>query len=149
MQQRVFAVFLLAISVLLAFLAVDYTASFSYEPVGPRAFPWLILFGIALCSLVVLLERQPHTEKRSKAKPDHSMTAKLLLCVLLFLCYAALFESAGFVLSSMVFAIGMACLYGANWKVAVWLMPVLVLALYGLFEYVLDVPLPIGSWLER
>lgn len=146
MQQRVFAVFLLAISVLLAFLALDYTASFSYEPVGPRAFPWLILFGIALCALVMFLERQPCAE--TKRRTDHSMNAKLLLCVVLFLCYAALFESAGFVLSSIVFAIGMACLYGANWKVAVWLMPILVLALYGLFEYVLDVPLPVGSWFD-
>lgn len=147
MPQRVFAVFLLAISVLLAFLALEYTANFSYEPVGPRSFPWLVLFGIALCSLVMLLERQ--AQSAAKRSVDHSMVAKLLLCVVLFLCYAAFFESAGFVLSSAVFAIGMACLYGANWKVAVWLMPVLVLALYGLFEYVLDVPLPVGSWLDH
>ncbi|MEZ2624406.1 tripartite tricarboxylate transporter TctB family protein [Paenalcaligenes hominis] len=146
MQQRVFAVFLLAISVLLAFLAVDYTASFSYEPVGPRAFPWLILLGVGLCSFVMLLERQPQSEEMPPK--DHQMTMKLVLCVLLFLGYAAFFENAGFILSSVVFAICMARLYGSLWKVALCAMPLLVLALYGLFEYVLDVPLPLGSWFD-
>lgn len=146
MQQRLFAIFLLAISVLLAFLALDYNASFSYEPVGPRAFPWLILVGVGLCSAVMLLERQPQSDEMPPK--DHQMTVKLVLCILLFLGYAAFFENAGFILSSAVFAICMARLYGALWKVALCVMPLLVLVLYGLFEYVLDVPLPLGGWFD-
>lgn len=146
MPQRMFAVCLLTVSGLLAFLALDYSASFSYEPVGPRAFPWLVLLGVALCSVVMLLERQPRPDKTTSI--DHRMTLKLVLCVSLFLGYAAFFEQAGFILSSVLFAICLARLYGARWKVALCVMPLLVMALYGLFEYVLDVPLPLGSWFD-
>lgn len=41
--QRIFASVLLLVCVGLALMAWPYQAAFSYEPVGPRAFPLLML----------------------------------------------------------------------------------------------------------
>jgi len=51
--QRIFASVLLLACVGLALMAWPYQAAFSYEPVGPRAFPLLMLglMGLALWSL--------------------------------------------------------------------------------------------------
>ena len=62
MRQRVFALGLIAISGWLAFLASGYVASFSYEPVGPRAFPWLLLGGLALAGVYLLITGKKQDE---------------------------------------------------------------------------------------
>jgi putative tricarboxylic transport membrane protein len=51
--QRIFALLLLACAAL-AVMAWPYQAAFSYEPVGPRAYPLLMLglMGLALLYLV-------------------------------------------------------------------------------------------------
>ncbi len=41
--QRIFALVLLAVCAALAVMAWPYQAAFSYEPVGPRAYPLLML----------------------------------------------------------------------------------------------------------
>jgi putative tricarboxylic transport membrane protein len=52
--QRIFASVLLLVCVGLALMAWPYQAAFSYEPVGPRAFPLLMLalMGAALLYMV-------------------------------------------------------------------------------------------------
>jgi len=52
--QRIFASVLLLACVGLALMAWPYQAAFSYEPVGPRAFPLLMLglMGSALLYMV-------------------------------------------------------------------------------------------------
>ena len=46
--QRIFASGLLIVCAGLAMMAWPYQAAFSYEPVGPRAFPLLMLALMAL-----------------------------------------------------------------------------------------------------
>lgn len=52
--QRIFALALLAVCAALAVMAWPYQAAFSYEPVGPRAYPLLTLglLGLGLLYLV-------------------------------------------------------------------------------------------------
>ena len=143
MRQRIFALLLIGLSGTLAYLTLGYSTSFSYEPVGPRAFPWLLLGGLALAGVYLLL-----FEGKNKSKEpmfaDKKIAIKIFLCIVNFLIYAALFETIGFILSSLIFSYGLARLYGAT-LLQTWLgMTVLVLSLYGLFEYIFDVPLPLG-----
>lgn len=143
MRQRIFALVLIGLSGTLAYLTLGYSTSFSYEPVGPRAFPWLLLGGLALAGVYLLL-----FEGKNKSKEpmfaDKKIAIKIFLCIVNFLIYAALFETIGFILSSLIFSYGLARLYGAT-LLQTWLgMTVLVLSLYGLFEYIFDVPLPLG-----
>ncbi|WP_417661374.1 tripartite tricarboxylate transporter TctB family protein [Pseudomonas sp.] len=139
MYVRLFSVIWLLLCIWLAFIAWGFQAPFAYDPVGPRAYPLLLLglMGAGSLWLVIkpgLMEQQLHmpTVKRSA------------MCVLVLLAYALMFEPLGFVLSTTlaVFVLGLLftgrpvpCLISAV------LMGVL---LFLLFDYLLDVPLPLG-----
>ncbi|ARU87522.1 tripartite tricarboxylate transporter TctB family protein [Pseudomonas sp. M30-35] len=139
MYVRLFSVIWLLLCIWLAFIAWGFQAPFAYDPVGPRAYPLLLLglMGAGSLWLVIkpgLMEQQLHmpTVKRSA------------ICVLVLLAYALTFEPLGFVLSTTlaVFVLGLLftgrpvpCLISAV------LMGVL---LFLLFDYLLDVPLPLG-----
>ena len=47
LYQRLFLVALLVVYAVLAVATMGYQAAFSYEPVGPRAFPLLLLVLLA------------------------------------------------------------------------------------------------------
>jgi hypothetical protein len=53
--QRIFSLVLLLVCIGLAMMAWPYQAPFSYEPVGPRAFPLLMLalMGISLLYMTI------------------------------------------------------------------------------------------------
>jgi putative tricarboxylic transport membrane protein len=66
------------------------------------------------------------------------------LCVLSLLAYALLFEVLGFVISTALAAFALGLLFTGRLipcAISAVLMGVL---LYGLFDYLLDVPLPLG-----
>ena len=52
--QRIFASVLLLVCVGLALMAWPYQAAFSYEPVGPRAFPLLMIGLLSLENGLIL-----------------------------------------------------------------------------------------------
>ena len=54
--QRIFASVLLLVCVGLALMAWPYQAAFSYEPVGPRAFP-LLMLGLMGLGLIYMIFR--------------------------------------------------------------------------------------------
>ncbi|MDQ7985273.1 tripartite tricarboxylate transporter TctB family protein, partial [Pseudomonas sp. G34] len=56
MQERIFAGVSLLLCIGLALMAWSYHAPFSYEPVGPRAFPLLLIVMIALGSIYLLVK---------------------------------------------------------------------------------------------
>lgn len=144
MYQRLFTGFLLVVCAVLGWMAWGLEAPFSYEPVGPRAYPLLLLGLIAAGALLLFVK--PALEGGNSAEPPLPpiMIPKLLLCLALLLALAALFERLGFVLSSIAFAYGMCRLFGGRNLQAVVVALVLGIGLYFLFDRILDVPLPLG-----
>lgn len=149
MSQRILGAILLAICIALAIVAWDYRAPFSYEPVGPRAYP-LLLLGLLIGGTLYLLfkpvsnvvvEKIGHDED---VPMDRQMLIKVSTCVLLLVVYAALFERLGFVLSTLLFGFCIARLYGARWWQCAVTGVLASISLYLLFDYALDVPLPLG-----
>ena len=142
--QRIFASVLLLACVGLALMAWPYQAAFSYEPVGPRAFPLLMLglMGVALLYMVF----RPAPIKHSEDEPplDRETLTKIAICVALLLVFAGLFEPLGFILSSILIGIPMARLYGGRWVPSVIVTTLMAIGLYVLFDRVMDVPLPLG-----
>ncbi|WP_439859978.1 tripartite tricarboxylate transporter TctB family protein [Pseudomonas sp. MBLB4136] len=144
MHDRIFAGCNLLICAALAALAWGYQAPFAYEPVGPRAYPLLLLALLMLGALCQLLK--PARQNRENAEPplDRHVIGKIALCISVMLVYAGLFELFGFIISSALFAAVMAYLYGAT-RLQSGLGGVLIaVGLYLLFDYGLDVPLPLG-----
>jgi len=146
LYQKGFAALLLVLCAVLAWLAWDYQAAFSYEPVGPRAWPLLLLALLGLGALCLLFSRMPVTPFAAAVKTvaDPHLALKVITCVVLLLIYATLFERLGFIPSAMLLGMGLAKLYEGHWSMSIISGVVLAIGLYFLFDKALDVPLPLG-----
>ena len=142
--QRLFAFVLLAACAALAVMAWPYQAAFSYEPVGPRAYPLLMLGLMAIALLYLAIRPTPIVRKDDEPELDRASLIKIGLCTGLLLVFAATFESLGFILSSMLIGIPMARLYGGRWLPSAVIVGLMSIALYLLFDRAMDVPLPLG-----
>ncbi|MGH8437975.1 MAG: tripartite tricarboxylate transporter TctB family protein [Pseudomonas sp.] len=142
--QRVFALFLLALCAALAVMAWPYQAAVSYEPVGPRAYPLLMLGLMALGLVYLALRPTPIVRKDDEPELDRETLNKIGLCVGLLLVFAATFEPLGFIVSGLLIGVPMARLYGGRWLPSMMIIGLMTIALYWLFDRVMDVPLPLG-----
>ena len=144
LAQRVFASALLLVCVGLAAMAWPYQAAFSYEPVGPRAFPLLMLALMGLGLIYMIFRPSPVVHSEDDPKLDRETLTKIGLCIVLLLIFAGTFESLGFILSSILVGIPLARLYGGRWLPSCVIISLVSVGLYLLFDKAMDVPLPLG-----
>ena len=144
LAQRIFASGLLIVCIVLAVMAWPYQAAFSYEPVGPRAFPLLMLALMGLGLLYMIFRPSPVVHSEEDPKLDRQTLTKIGLCVVLLLVFAGTFEPLGFILSSILVGIPMARLYGGRWLPSIVIISLMSVGLYLLFDKAMDVPLPLG-----
>ena len=142
--QRIFASVLLLACIGLALMAWPYQAAFSYEPVGPRAFPLLMLGLMGLGLLYMVIRPTPIVHSDDDPRLDRETLNKIGICVVLLLIFAGLFEPLGFILSSILIGIPMARLYGGRWGPSIIVTTLMSIGLYLLFDKLMDVPLPLG-----
>lgn len=72
------------------------------------------------------------------------LARKVGLCVGALLAYALLFEPLGFVLSTALAGFSLGLLFGGRLLPSALSGLLMGTLLYGLFDYLLDVPLPLG-----
>ncbi|KKA05153.1 membrane protein [Pseudomonas ogarae] len=142
--QRIFAAVLLLVCIGLALMAWPYQAAFSYEPVGPRAFPLLMLGLMGLALLYMLFRPTPVVHSDDDPHLDRETLQKIGICVVLLLVFAGTFEPLGFILASILIGVPMARLYGGRWVPSVVIISLMAIGLYLLFDKLMDVPLPLG-----
>jgi putative tricarboxylic transport membrane protein len=142
--QRIFAAVLLLVCVGLALMAWPYQAAFSYEPVGPRAFPLLMLGLMGLALLYMVFRPAPIVHSDEDPQLDRETLQKIGICVVLLLVFAGTFEPLGFIVASIVTGVPMARLYGGRWVPSVVIISLMAVGLYLLFDKLMDVPLPLG-----
>ncbi|MCS4285031.1 putative tricarboxylic transport membrane protein [Pseudomonas sp. BIGb0278] len=142
--QRFFALILLAVCAVLAVMAWPYQAAFSYEPVGPRAFPLLMLGLMGLALLYLAIRPTPIVHKEDEPPLDRPTLIKIAICTGLLILFAATFESLGFIVSAVLIGVPMARLYGGRWLHSAVVVVAMSVLLYWLFDRVMDVPLPLG-----
>lgn len=139
MYDRLFGAVWLLLCAGLALIAWGFQPPFSYDPVGPRAYPLLLLglMGAGALWLVLRPSVMQHLLNRAQS-------LRALLCVAGLLAYALLFEPLGFIFSTALAATLLGLLFGgrpSSCLISGGLMGVL---LYVLFDLLLDVPLPLG-----
>ena len=144
LAQRIFASGLLIVCIVLAVMAWPYQAAFSYEPVGPRAFPLLMLALMGLGLIYMVFRPSPVVHSEDDPKLDRETLTKIGLCIVLLLIFAGTFEPLGFILSSILVGIPLARLYGGRWLPSSVIISLVSVGLYLLFDKAMDVPLPLG-----
>jgi putative tricarboxylic transport membrane protein len=143
MSERIFGVCLLCLSAAGLIIGWDLKAAFSYEPVGPRAFPLLVHSLLAVCALLLIVSKRPPT-----TWAPSPVLLRIGALFLIVLVYATLFDKLGFVLSTVLMCLPVARLFGGNWRQAAIAAVGLGAGLFILFDRVLDVVLPTGLWLK-
>ena len=139
MSDRIFSVLWLGFCAAAAGLAWSIEAPFSYEPIGPRAFPLLLSGAMALSAAWILLkpDREPDW-------PHGRLLGKVTLLVAAFLLYAFLFDLMGFPLATGLMTVAVGRVFDGGWKATIAGGVCLSAGLWFFFDRLLDVTLPLG-----
>jgi putative tricarboxylic transport membrane protein len=133
MSERILGGVLLLVSVAGILIGWNYVSPVSYEPVGPRAFPLLILFLLGICAIALMLDKKSET---TWAPPP--VLARIAL----------LFDKLGFVIATALMSVPVARFFGGSWKQCVLGGIGLGVGMFFFFDRLLDVALPTGLWLN-
>lgn len=144
MSERIFGGVLLLLSIAGIWIGWDYVPPISYEPVGPRAFPLLVLFLLGLCAVALMLDKK----KSETAWAPAPVLKHIGLLFLIVLAYALLFDKLGFIVATALMTIPVARFFGGTWKQCVVGGIGLGVGMFFFFDRLLDVALPTGLWLN-
>jgi putative tricarboxylic transport membrane protein len=143
MIDRIFAAAWLLLTIGYAAVAWTYEAQFSYEPIGPRAYPLLMAAFSGACALWLLLRPKSIAETLTGLPEGGLFRASVMIAGMFG--YAFLFEWIGFPLSTALMTMVLGRFFGGTWlKLAVAGLGLGVF-LYLLFDKLLDVTLPLGT----
>lgn len=142
--DRVLGLALIGLAAFAAYQASRFQVIFSYEPVGPKAFPMLLSAVLAGLSLVLVIR-----PGENGAWPSRTVALKLVLVLGVLLAYALLFTRAGYVLSTGLAVLALARLFGAAGGKAMIGALLMAVVSYYLFTRGLGISLPSGHWLPN
>jgi len=141
--ERIFSGILGIVSLGLLYLCWSYVAPIAYDPLGPRPYPALLLLLLILCCFYLVIRPKQLAELLNLGL-SRSILKKVGLLMLFMLIYATTFELLGFPISTALMFFLVGPLFGGSLKASLVTGIVFGCLLYGLFDYVLDVPLPLG-----
>lgn len=141
--DRVLGIALIGLAAFIAVQAVQLEMPFSYEPVGPKAFPVGLSILLTVLSLVMIFRPGPNGQW-----PHKALALKLLLVLVLLLAYAVLFTQLGFIVSSLLVVTALARLFDATWGKALITGVIMSVIGYFLFTTALGISLPSGHWFD-
>ena len=136
MSERLFSIIIFLIGFTEFFLGTQVKVRFLTEPIGPARFP--VFLGIGLMSLAGFMILKGSSKDR--ALPEKSIL--LLVCYLIF--YYCSFQLLGFMLSTTITVYLLARLTGGSWMQGLLTGLIISILFYGIFHFLLNVPLPIG-----
>ncbi|NQS88076.1 MULTISPECIES: tripartite tricarboxylate transporter TctB family protein [Pantoea] len=140
MSDRIFATLWLLMCLAGLVIAWQIQSEYSYEPVGPRPFPLILLSLMAFCALMLLLRKPDDIQW-----PTAATMKRLVALAVMMLVYGGMFETLGFPLSTSLLTFGLGMLFGARWWAALLSGAVMGWSLFYAFDRLLDVTLPAGS----
>jgi len=139
MSDRILGLLAIMAAGAMAAAAWGYAAPVEYEPVGPRAFPLVLSACMAACGAWLLL-RPGHTASFVRGL----QLQRIALCALFIMAYALLFQVLGFVVATALMALPVGRVFGGSWRQCVITGLCMGVALFIVFDRLLDVVLPAG-----
>lgn len=137
--DRLLGFVLLGLAAFVAAQALQWQIPFSYEPVGPRAFPLGLALLLSILALVLVFRPGANGEW-----PHRALAMKLLMVLVLLVVYATLFTRLGYIPASLLAATLLAHLFGATWGKALITGSLMAIGSYFLFTSGLGISLPDG-----
>jgi len=138
--DRALGALLVALGALAAWSAQSLEVAFAADPLGPRGFPTVVAGVLAACGALLVLRPAPGGFER----PERLAAPPLLVGAMV--AYALLLEPTGFLAATAGLAACVALLFGARPLPAVAVGAATSLALWLLFDRLLDLPLPKGPF---
>lgn len=142
-MERVFSGLLALFSLFLIYLAIGYVAPIAYDPIGPRPYPILIFSLMAFLALVITFRPARFTRVIDLGY-NNVVIRNLVLCVSALIIYSLIFEPLGFIIATILMCFAIGLLFAGNPIKSFIFSVVISIALYTLFDIVLDVVLPLG-----
>lgn len=139
---RIAAAILLICSAILAISASQIEYAFSSDPLGPRAFPYLLAAALAFCAIWYYL-----TPGESEPWPRGDVLRGAVILVSVTTVSVALMDLLGFLPAAFTMCAVAAYLFGAAPLTAVGVGAAQALFWFLLFNYALGTYLPSGSLL--
>ncbi|NLJ52487.1 MAG: tripartite tricarboxylate transporter TctB family protein [Alcaligenaceae bacterium] len=139
LTDRTLGVVAILFAAFLTIFGYDLEPPFSYEPIGPKAFPLLIAAVMAICGLILLFKGGNEAEANTR-----SANLRILAMVGYIVLYAFFFQMLGFVISTTLMVVLVGKLFGATWLQAIIGGVVMSVLFFFLFDKGLDVVLPEG-----
>ena len=142
-SERILTAIISLCTFVLFIYACGFDATISYDVVGPKAFP-ILLMGLICASALYLTLRPTVFFERIELGWDKPMVIKLALCAVAMTLYAALFEWLGFIIATALMTMMLGRLF--NGKTIPTAVTALLLSgtMYYLFDQFLYVQLPQG-----
>ncbi|MEF2070422.1 tripartite tricarboxylate transporter TctB family protein [Consotaella aegiceratis] len=141
MSDRILGIAGLLIAAFYAFSATLIPLSFMSDPVGPKAFPFIIAATLGLSSLVFVLKPDEEPEW-----PTLGRLAEIGFAAVVLVLYALALPKAGFVLATAVTAAFLSWRIGAHPLAAVIAGVCIAVGIYVFFHLVLGLSLARGPW---
>jgi putative tricarboxylic transport membrane protein len=140
-SDRIFGMIGLAIAALMVWRTGLIQESFIQDPLGPKAFPYMIAAVIGLTSLVIMLrpDAEPHW-------PAFGKLAEIGFAVLVMIGYAQFLPTAGFVVATAIAAAFLSWRLGTPPHKALLAGILISVGIYVVFHLVLGLSLARGPW---
>lgn len=137
--DRVFGIFLLGLGIFVVYGGLSMEVPFSYDPLGPKAFP--VFLGVLLSALSLVIIAKPEKSHF----PQSNTQLKTAFIVVLLVVYSLAFDFLGFLLSTGLLVFFMSRIFQGTTKQALGSAVGVSLSVYVLFGILLDVALPVGK----
>lgn len=140
--DRILGIVLLGLAAFIAVQAVQLHVPFSYDPLGPKAFPIGLSILLALLSLVLLIRPGANAEW-----PRGILLLKMVAVLGALLVYALLFTHLGYLPATAFVVLLLSRLFDAPWGKAAISAVLVALGSYLLFTEAMGILLPPSGWL--
>ena len=149
MTNRLLAGFIIVLTGVYAFATARLPSFEISDPLGPKAFPFLVaILGIIAGVWLLVESRDQGKENAEEAKAaDPHRHHMLAVCAVLgwLILYYLVFEELGFILAGIAFLLGLMFYFNRDrWTMNLMVSALFPLGVYFAFGQILGIPLPRG-----